>query len=108
MPRNTYHSDPGAPCGRGCVAVDRIHNELSAERWVFYFYAETNLLALDNYYRLSKATKRHRWKIEESYSRLASSRDASNMTNPPLPEDIKHEAWKNFTKTIRVGRWEER
>lgn len=64
------------------VAVNHIHSDLSAERWVFYYYDRVHALTLDVYARY-------------------------NMKNPPLPDDVRHEAAQDFAKTLRVGRWED-
>jgi hypothetical protein len=95
------------PLASDRVAVNHIHSDLSAERWMFYYYSRVHALTLDTYQKLSRATKRHGWKVEAAYGRLASSRDYHNMENPPLPEDVKYEAARRFHQTLRVGMWKD-
>jgi hypothetical protein len=96
-----------APLGRGHFAVCHLHSDLSAERWVFYYFADEHALTLDIYQRLTRPTKRHGWKVEDSYARLASSRDQSKLEHPPLPDDVKREALAAFIQNVRVCMWKE-
>lgn len=112
MPRDTYkkHHEPGGHLGGSHVAVDRIHDDLSAERWLFYFDERNLSLCADYYYVLKRPSKRHTWKIHRSYERLGrrNSTTPGRIEQPPLPEDVKIEAVKTFLSGIKVCMWDER
>lgn len=99
--------EPGGPCyGESRVAVDRVRDDLHAERWCFGLFLRTTTLYLENYYRLERPTKRHAWRIVESYDHLVGRRTGPAQTaTPPHPDDVMREAKDTFVARVTVGMW---
>jgi hypothetical protein len=90
-------------------AVERAINELEREVWEFWF--QDLVLWLDNYYFEERETKRHKFKIIRSYSRLHKRSYDSKMINEEsveLPEEIVKAAIDFVAAQIVVKRWSER
>lgn len=69
------------------IQVEREKDELNSERWAFYFYVDIGRLAfrLTNYSQLSRATKRHKFKVAkvwDAYSRRESTLNREDVEVP--------------------------
>lgn len=85
------------------VTVQRDTDAFERHVWLFWHDDRSHTLVLDVYMVETRQTKRHKYTEVGCYSRL-SRRSLINITDPPLPDDVKAEAIKQFCDALKVTR----
>ena len=75
---------------------------LSCEVWKFWFYDYYGLLVLDYYAKMSRPTKRHKFRADEWWSRLDNRGSSLKIEDVPFPDDVTTEAREKFIAQIKV------
>jgi hypothetical protein len=75
-------------------------DDLTREKWRFYYEERRHVLILQEFIIETRATKRHGWKVSNSYSRI--DRRHNTMPCPELSEDIRTMALLDFTTKLTV------
>jgi len=89
------------------MEIQKQIDELTFERWRFYFLNET--LYLDSYYLLQKESRRHKnFKVLKKYERLMGRDNTLTESEVPFSDELKMEALNKFVSTIKVIKWSER
>ena len=89
------------------IAVEKVsENGLIRWEWRFWFYEHT--LWLDYYIESERASRRHRFVVTESFSRLNLRGSTMKEADVILPATIKEEALKRFCESVVIKRWAER
>lgn len=89
------------------IHIVRNHGELNQEQWRFYYYDSRRTLYLDWYGIATRKTKRHKFQIESSYSRLDNRGHSIQEAQVPIPDDVRAEAIQEFIQGIQVKTWSE-
>lgn len=79
---------------------------LSREVWSFMIIDE--MVVLDEYSRQSRETRRHKFRADERYVRLAGAHSYSKVLSEdevPTPEDVFDEALATARAQLKVGLW---
>ena len=92
------------------ITID--HDELHREYYAFYA-EDVEHIWLDEYYIMSRQTKRHKWVIDKGYSRLDQRKFWNNVikieeTDVPLHDSIVRRLKDKLMETIHVAKWSER
>lgn len=74
------------------------------EVWRFYYHEHT--LYLDSHQVQTRASRRHKWKVDERYNRL--NRSGENKEVCVIPPYVAAVAKQNFVDSLTVARWEDR
>lgn len=90
------------------VVIEREPNPLTSWTWKFWYYEDTHALILDFYCTATRPTKRHKFQVQDAYSRNFPRK--SNLKEPDvvLPADVIAEAREKFIEGLRVVRWADR
>jgi hypothetical protein len=83
-------------------------DELTIEKWEFY--QTDNNIYLDGYVVLMREStlKRNYTKVLKRYDRLMERDSTIKESEVPFTDEIRKEAIKQFTDTIRCIKWSER
>ena len=83
-------------------------DELTIEKWEFY--QTDNNIYLDGYLLLKRDTTRKRYyeRVVKRYDRLMERDSTIKESEVPFNDEIRAEAIKQFTDTIRCVKWSER
>ncbi len=75
----------------------------SQQIWRFWFNDRNCRLQLNSYLQCSRATTRHKWRVDAAW-RWTDKRAATIATaDVPLPMDVTDEAMRQFVAGITVG-----
>lgn len=80
--------------------------ERNVHRFTFFEQRQRLALVLDCFQVLTRASKRHGWKVGDKYDRL-DGRNATILREPAVPEAIKAKALEIFRNQIQVLTWKE-
>lgn len=89
------------------VTIRREPNPLTEWTWRFWYYDRRHALVLDYYCTAERPSKRHKFRVTESYSRIDNRRHNLQESDVVLPADVIAEAKQIFTDPLRVLRWSE-
>lgn len=89
------------------IDITRLGDDLmSCKSWEFYFSEYLGAaLVLDKYIEMSRATKRHKYKMDEHYSRLDERGSSLKEEEVTIPPDVAKEAHEKFCAEIKVVKW---
>lgn len=91
------------------IVVDRYSEDnLSAKSWQFWYYDTRHTLYLDNYYEMSRPTKRHKFTVNENYNRIMGRRSSRKVEEIEIPDDVVEEARRLFVElaaTVKIEKW---
>ena len=77
-------------------------------RWEWGFWFDNHTLWLDYYGESTRATRRHKFIVTQSFIRLNPRQSTMPESDVIIPATIQEEAIKKFTEGITVKRWSER
>lgn len=76
-----------------------------AETWKFVLFQNEVFLVLREYFVEERESKRHKWKIVGWYD-YTNLRDCG-IKKPPLPNEVREEAFKMLVSKIQIGFFED-
>lgn len=89
------------------ITVIRNPDPLTEWKWRFWYYEQRHALVLDWYGTSVRPTKRHKFNVSESYSRLDNRHHGLSESDVILYPDVIEEARNKFIEGLRVARWTE-
>lgn len=83
-------------------SLPRHGGEFRQHLWKFYVGENSGFiqLTLDEFRSEFRPSRRHKWRLSESWGRLSHIR--STIGKPEVPQHVALEAWDQITKKIRV------
>lgn len=89
------------------ITVTREPDPLTRWEWDFWYYDRRHALVLDRYRTLTRATKRHKFRVTEQYNRIDTHRNGLTENDVVIDADVDEEARRRFTKDLKVQLWGE-
>jgi len=85
------------------IEIERPIDDLSKELWVFGVI--DNMVVLNAYSLLVRASRRHKFKAQKAYDRYSNRYDKIKEDEVPTPEDVFDEALAQARSQLVVGLW---
>jgi hypothetical protein len=93
------------------IKVIRQKDDLNREVWEFrelQKYINSPITVILNLYSIEERfTKRHKWVSTRAYDRHDQRRSFLQVSEVPLPDDVRQEALEEFIETVRVVKEDE-
>ena len=77
-------------------------NGLNMWEWDSHYSERYNKLVVTSYYKHTKQTKRHKWKVEERYSVFDKRRNTLGMDRLPVVFEVGAEMVRKFRESVGI------